>query len=153
MMALSPSASSSVQVSAKFVTMLYMPKPHLAIEALLQTLREIIPGANLETVALNTSVPIELLLLNADYPQGDLCEDDMQRVMNNPLYWIFCWASGQVLAEFLMDNPHWVKNKRALKAGPCLIWKSLLSFATCEFIRPTRLARRKIRNPSQAGIK
>ena len=97
--------------------MLPMLKSSLPTETLLQKLREIIPGARLETVALNTSTPIQLLLLNADYPQGDLREDDMQRVMNNPLYWIFCWASGQVLANFLIDNPHWVKNKRVLDFG------------------------------------
>ena len=102
-----------MQVTVKFVTMLPMLKSSLAAETLLQKLREIIPGARLETVALNTSIPIQLLLLNADYPQGDLREDDMQRVMNNPLYWIFCWASGQVLANFLIDNPHWVKKINA----------------------------------------
>jgi predicted nicotinamide N-methyase len=97
--------------------MMFMPQSYFTTETLLETLQEIIPGANLETVALNTSTPMQLLLLNADYPQGDLGEDEMQRVMNNPLYWIFCWASGQVLAGFLLDNPHWVENKRVLDFG------------------------------------
>jgi hypothetical protein len=57
------------------------------------------------------------LLLNADYPQGSLNSQKVQRVMDNPLYWAFCWASGQVLAEFLLAYPHWVAGKRVLDFG------------------------------------
>lgn len=84
---------------------------------LLTRLREILPGANLDLVALDSSPTIRLQLLNADFPQGELSEQDMQRVMDNPLYWIFCWASGQVLAKFLLENPQWVSNKRVLDFG------------------------------------
>ncbi len=41
----------------------------------------------------------------------------MQRIMDDPLYWVFCWASGQVLAEYLIDNPQWVRGKRVLDFG------------------------------------
>ena len=37
--------------------------------------------------------------------------------MENPLYWVFCWASGQVLARFLLDNPQLVRGKRVLDFG------------------------------------
>lgn len=29
----------------------------------------------------------------------------------------FCWASGQVLARYILDNPRWVKGKRVLDFG------------------------------------
>ena len=41
----------------------------------------------------------------------------MRAIMDNPLYWVFCWASGQVLAKFLLDDPQWVRGKRVLDFG------------------------------------
>jgi predicted nicotinamide N-methyase len=41
----------------------------------------------------------------------------MRAVMDNPLYWVFCWASGQVLAKFLLDDPAWVRGRRVLDFG------------------------------------
>lgn len=41
----------------------------------------------------------------------------MMAVMAEPSYWAFCWASGQVLARFLLDNPAWVTGKRVLDFG------------------------------------
>ena len=77
----------------------------------------IIPGGQLAFQALPDCPELELLLLAADYPQQGLTSEDAQRVMNNPLYWIFCWASGQVLARRLLDNPHWVRGRRVLDFG------------------------------------
>ncbi len=84
---------------------------------LAERLAGIIPGARLEWQSLPATPQIELLLLAADYPQGELSETDMQQVMDNPLYWVFCWASGQVLAEFLLQQPDWVAGKRVLDFG------------------------------------
>ncbi len=85
--------------------------------SLQQHLQGIIPSARLEVTQLPECPVIQLLLLNADYPQGSLNPQEVQRVMDNPLYWVFCWASGQVLAEFLLANPHWVAGKRVLDFG------------------------------------
>lgn len=85
--------------------------------SLQQHLQGIIPWARLELTQLPECPAIQLLLLNADYPQGKLSPRDVQRVMDNPLYWVFCWASGQVLAHFLLANPHWVAGKRVLDFG------------------------------------
>jgi len=86
-------------------------------EYLQEKLREILPSARLEVAVLPDTPQIQLALLNEDYPQGELSVEEVQCVMNNPLYWVFCWASGQVLAGFLMDQPHWVKGKRVLDFG------------------------------------
>nr|WP_241263376.1 50S ribosomal protein L11 methyltransferase [Parahaliea mediterranea] len=77
----------------------------------------ILPAARLETTPLPIAAPLSLQLLNADYPQGELDADTVQRVMNNPLYWVFCWASGLVLADWLLANPDWVRGKRVLDFG------------------------------------
>ncbi len=80
-------------------------------------LGEIVPAARLEITRLPDVPAIRLLLLNRDYPQEELSAAEMQRVMDNPLYWSFCWASGQVLAEFLLARPAWVRGKRVLDFG------------------------------------
>lgn len=88
-----------------------------AREKLQTRLGDIIPGARLEITPLPDVPEIRLLLLSADYPKGNLSESEMQRVMDNPLYWVFCWASGQVLARYILDNPSRVKGKRVLDFG------------------------------------
>ncbi len=89
----------------------------LCQEQLQSRLRAILPGARLEVMPLPETPQLELLLLSADYPQGDLTPEVMQRVMDNPLYWVFCWASGQVLAHYLLTRPERVRNKRVLDFG------------------------------------
>lgn len=88
-----------------------------ALHSLQEHLQGIIPAARLEATALPDCPDIRLWLLNADYPQGSLDPQQVQRVMDNPLYWVFCWASGQVLADFILRNPHWVANKRVVDFG------------------------------------
>lgn len=80
-------------------------------------LRQILPAAGLELTRLPGIPAIRLLLLNHDYPQGELSAEEIRRVMDNPLYWVFCWASGQVLADFLLAEPGWVRAKRVLDFG------------------------------------
>ena len=82
-----------------------------------ESLRHILPGANLREVVLPATPAIRLLLLEEDYPQGELSAEAVQRVMDNPLYWVFCWAAGQVLARFLLEQPQWVRGKRVLDFG------------------------------------
>jgi predicted nicotinamide N-methyase len=81
------------------------------------SLRRILPDARLEECALPATPGIRLLLLESNYPQGELSPEAVQRVMENPLYWTFCWASGQVLASFLLEQPQWVQGKRVLDFG------------------------------------
>lgn len=93
------------------------PPAELAHYRLNRRLEEILPGASLASHRLPDAPAIELLLLTADYPQHELTADEMRRIMDNPLYWVFCWASGQVLANFLLADPGWVKGKRVMDFG------------------------------------
>jgi len=81
------------------------------------SLAAMLPAARLDVVTPPQLPEMQLLLLCADFPQGDLSPEAMQRVMDNPLYWVFCWASGQVLARYLLDHPQWVRGKRVLDFG------------------------------------
>ena len=87
------------------------------IDILQQRLGDILPFARLQQMALPGCGDLQLLLLNADYPQGELDGEQVQRIMDNPLYWVFCWASGQVLAEYIMQTPALVEGKRVLDFG------------------------------------
>ncbi len=80
-------------------------------------LSAVIPNADLEVVALPEVPGIRLALLQQSYPQHLLDNDTVAKIMNTPMYWAFCWASGQVLARFILDNPHYVKGRRVLDFG------------------------------------
>ena len=87
------------------------------LEALQRHLQQILPSASLEVQRLPACSDMQLLLLEGDYPQGELSQEEIYRVMDDPLYWVFCWASGQVLARFLLQQPGWVAGKRVLDFG------------------------------------
>ena len=85
--------------------------------ALTARLGDSLPGARIEAQRLPELEALQLYLLNEDYPQQALTGEAIQHLMNNPLYWVFCWASGQVLAGLLLDQPQWVRGKRVLDFG------------------------------------
>lgn len=82
-----------------------------------KVLRQTIPGAQLRQQQLPDSGGMSLWLLQQDYPQQQLTLEQAQVILNEPSYWCFCWASGQVLAQYLMLNQHLVKNKVVLDLG------------------------------------
>jgi predicted nicotinamide N-methyase len=82
-----------------------------------RALENILPGARLQATPLPALPALRLQLLGADFPQAGLSPEAMLRVMDNPLYWTFCWASGQVLAGFLTAQPAWVRGRRVLDFG------------------------------------
>lgn len=87
------------------------------LQQLRERLQQILPGAQLQQVGLPAAPAIQLMLLHSEYPQGDLSPEAVQRAMDNPLYWVFCWASGQVLARYLLEQPERVAGKRVLDFG------------------------------------
>lgn len=86
-------------------------------EQLLAPLRDILPEARLEWLSLPEVPELRLLLLNQDYPQHTLTPEQSLRIMQYPAYWCFCWASGQVLARYILDHPDVVAGRRVLDFG------------------------------------
>lgn len=80
-------------------------------------LQRVLPGASAQCIALPLVPAIELFLINSDFDQRQITEQDKVAIMERPAYWAFCWASGQVLAQFILDQPQWVHNKRVLDFG------------------------------------
>ncbi|MEQ8516411.1 MAG: 50S ribosomal protein L11 methyltransferase, partial [Chromatocurvus sp.] len=86
------------------------------------SLTALLPRALRDACLQATSLPLTgdrvvLYLLNADYPQQLLGPDAVRHLMHDPLYWVFCWASGQVLAAELLRHPQRVRGRRVLDFG------------------------------------
>jgi predicted nicotinamide N-methyase len=60
---------------------------------------------------------IALYLFDPRVLQGPLSHDEAQAVVAAPAYWSFCWASGQVLAQYILNNPALVKDKVIVDVG------------------------------------
>ena len=84
------------------------------LEALLQT---VLPDATLKAAELPGCNGLKLYLIDEQYSLDALDAAAQQRVMNNPLYWMFCWASGHAMAELIIQGGLDVKGLRVLDFG------------------------------------
>ncbi len=80
-------------------------------------LADSLPGARIEAQSLPLCPALQLYLLNPDSPQHELPPELALRLMDQPLYWSFCWASGQVLAQWLLAHPDMVRGRRVVDFG------------------------------------
>lgn len=60
---------------------------------------------------------VSLALFDPKVLEGPIPHEEAQAIVAEPAYWSFCWASGQVLASCILQNPNWVKNKRVVDIG------------------------------------
>lgn len=60
---------------------------------------------------------LSLWLVDKSRLNQQLSQEEMMSILNEPAYWSFCWASGQVLAQYLIEHPEWVQGKRVLDFG------------------------------------
>ena len=81
-----------------------------------QVVQSVLPNARVEPFAL-PDLPIQLYLINADFPRDGIPQEAALQLMERPFYWAFCWASGAVLARHLLDHPQCVAGKRVLDFG------------------------------------
>lgn len=94
-----------------------MPQLPQNIESLQTRLQARIPAAKLSASCLPDCPTLKLWLLNADYPQWELDGEQAASLMNKPPFWSFCWASGQVLAQYILDNPQLVSGQQVVDFG------------------------------------
>ena len=76
-----------------------------------------VPGSRFEKTQLPQVPELSLYLMNEDYPRDSLSRKQVLELMDGPPYWCFCWASGQVLGRYVLDNPDWVKGKTVVDFG------------------------------------
>ena len=86
-------------------------------DLLTKNLNQTITAGSLAVTPLPLSPDISLYLISADYPKGRLPDEEMHAIIDNPAYWAFCWASGQVLAAHLVAHPEICRNKMVLDLG------------------------------------
>lgn len=86
----------------------------VALEAALKAL---LPRAKLTEQTLPGCPELRLLLLDDSLKYMRLDGEVAARIVHNPLYWVFCWASGQVLAAHLLKNRERVAGRRVLDFG------------------------------------
>lgn len=60
---------------------------------------------------------IRLWLIDAANMGRAFSPEETRRILEEPPYWCFCWASGLVLARWLAAHPEWVRGKRVLDFG------------------------------------
>lgn len=82
-----------------------------------QNLNATVSSATITETALPLVPEISLYLISEDYPRGRLPDDEMLAILNAPAYWAFCWASGQVLARYLLDHPAEVQGRTVIDFG------------------------------------
>ncbi|MCU1719808.1 class I SAM-dependent methyltransferase [Pseudomonas sp. 5P_5.1_Bac1] len=61
--------------------------------------------------------PLKLWLIDADNMDRAFSPDETRRILEEPPYWSFCWASGLAMARYLAERPEWVEGKRVLDFG------------------------------------
>ncbi len=87
-----------------------------APEHLIQALQEVIPHTRLVRQQL-PETPIDLWLIPPELPTDKMDDEVVRRIWNDTPYWIFCWASGLAMAQWLLAEPHVVKDKVVLDFG------------------------------------
>jgi predicted nicotinamide N-methyase len=80
-------------------------------------IQKMLPDASLSIQALPQCPEIKLWLVDPIPMQRQFSQDEILAIQAYPAYWAFCWASGQVLARHIIDNPELVRNKRVMDFG------------------------------------
>lgn len=88
----------------------------IAPRDLLQALHAVIPNCGL-TVQRLPHTPIDLWLIPPVFPTKKMDDEVVRRIWNDTPYWIFCWASGLAMAQWLLAEPEQVQGKVVLDFG------------------------------------
>lgn len=79
-------------------------------------LAPLIGAARLKATLL-PELPLQLWLLDPEGMQRAFNSEETQRILEQPPYWCFCWASGLALAQWLLENAQQVQGLRVLDVG------------------------------------
>ncbi|MDU9391166.1 class I SAM-dependent methyltransferase [Pseudomonas sp. zfem002] len=79
-------------------------------------LSELLGDARLVTSEL-PECTLKLWLIDADNMDRAFSPEETRRILDEPPYWSFCWASGLAMARYLAERPEWVAGKRVLDFG------------------------------------
>jgi len=86
-------------------------------ERLVLALRRHISSAQLAQYRLPLTPEIRLWLLDDAFEHQNLDAETVSALMDEPPYWTFCWASGQVLARYILDHAQDFKGRTVVDVG------------------------------------
>jgi len=84
------------------------------LDPLIQTM---LKDAFVSPQALPQCPSLQLYLVDPSTMQRPFSLDEIRSIWEHTAYWAFCWASGQVLAQYILNHPHIVKGKKVLDFG------------------------------------
>jgi predicted nicotinamide N-methyase len=87
------------------------------VATLTRQLRRTLPDGRMTPIALPLCPEIELYLVDASNMPRSFAIEDIQIILANTPYWVFCWASGQALAYYILQKKQAVAGKRVLDFG------------------------------------
>ena len=87
-----------------------------APDNLQHALSELLGDARLVAESL-PGTDLRLWLIDAENMDRAFSPEETRRILEEPPYWSFCWASGLALARWLAEKPEWVAGKRVLDFG------------------------------------
>ena len=88
-----------------------------APDSLTQCIQHMLHDASLSEQVLPQCQDIKLWLVDPIPMQRPFSQDEILAIQAYPAYWAFCWASGQVLARHILNNPELVRDKRIMDFG------------------------------------
>ena len=88
----------------------------MAPAPLQQALSELLGDAQLVVSEL-PECALKLWLIDAQNMDRAFSAEETRRILHEPPYWSFCWASGLAMARYLDQHRHWVEGKRVLDFG------------------------------------
>ena len=88
----------------------------LLVSQLNTSLNSIIDGAQLSVSPL-PGLLLQLWLIDPSSMQRQFNPQETQRLLEEPPYWCFCWASGLALAQWILQHPEQVAGKRVIDVG------------------------------------
>ncbi|AXA57505.1 class I SAM-dependent methyltransferase [Pseudomonas thivervalensis] len=87
-----------------------------APQDLQRALSELLGDARLVACPL-PDADLTLWLIDGDNMDRAFSPEETRRILHEPPYWSFCWASGLAMARYLAEQPQWVAGKRVLDFG------------------------------------
>lgn len=85
-------------------------------EGLQRALGDLLGDARLSAETL-PGTDLRLWLIDGANMDRAFNPEETRRILEEPPYWCFCWASGLALARWFAERPAWVAGKRVLDFG------------------------------------
>ncbi|MDU9411585.1 class I SAM-dependent methyltransferase [Pseudomonas sp. zfem005] len=85
-------------------------------EGLQRALGDLLGDARLSAETL-PGTDLRLWLIDGANMDRAFDPEETRRILEEPPYWCFCWASGLALARWFAERPDWVAGKRVLDFG------------------------------------